>query len=95
MGELKVVGIDDIKESIKKLKELSDNVSVMLADGKVDWKDFKGIPEMVADIRELVVALKGVKGEVQDLSAEEMKIVLADVLELGLHIASKFGFSVE
>lgn len=94
MGELKVVGIDDIKESVKKLKELSDNVSVILADGKVDWKDFKGIPEMVADIRELVVALKGVSGEVKDLSADEMKLVLADVLELGLHIASKFGFII-
>lgn len=86
-----VVGIEGIKVAVAKLKEIVESASVIMADGKVGFSDITEVPELYADVRDMVVALQKVQAEVQDLSADEVKELLSLVLDLGVFVAKKFG----
>lgn len=89
------VGIEGIKQAIAKLKEVVESASVVLQDGKLSFSDISEIPEIYADIRDMVVALQSVGAEAQDLSSEEIKQVLGLVLDLGILVAKKFGLDLK
>jgi hypothetical protein len=89
------LGIEGIKKAVEKLKEVIESASVVLQDGKISFADISEIPELYADIRDMVVALQSVGAEAQDLSSEEIKQVLGLVLDLGMLIAKKFGLDLK
>lgn len=89
------VGIEGIKEAVAKLKEVVESVSVILKDGQITFSDVTEVPELYADVRDMVVALQSASAEVQDLSGDEVKVVLGLVLDLGLSIAQKFGLALK
>jgi hypothetical protein len=90
----KEIGIEAIKEAMARLKDVAEAASVVLEDGKVTVGDLKVVPELFADIKDLVAACKEGQAEIKDLNAEEMKIIVADMLDLVLYVAKKFGAQV-
>lgn len=90
----KKIGIDAIKESVSRMKEVFEAIAVVFEDGKVTVSDLKVLPEMIADIKDLIGAIKEAKDEVKDLDAEEMKLVVADLFDMVLYIAKKLGAQV-
>jgi hypothetical protein len=92
--ESPVMGIDAIKEVFGKVKEIVDNAAVVMEDGKVGFSDLTVAPAMFMDIKDLVSAAGMVGDEAKDLSSEEIKEVLALVIDLGMHIAKKLGVQV-
>ena len=89
-----VIGIDAIKEVFGKVKEIVDNAAVVMEDGKLGFSDLTVAPAMFMDIKDLVSAAGMVGEEAKDLSSDEIKEVLALVIDLGMHIAKKLGVQV-
>lgn len=86
--------ISSIKATIASCKTVADSVAEILADGKVDFKDISQVPELITEVRNLLVSIKGIKAEAQDIDAAELKEVLTEALDLVLYIAAKFGVQV-
>jgi len=86
--------ITQTKATLAALKELAHDVSLVMEDGKVSVGDVTKLPSLLADVKALVEAVKGVKPELEDLSKEELKEVLELVLDLSLDVAKKFGVEV-
>lgn len=86
--------IVNIKASMETIKALVDSIGDIMADGKVDFKDITEIPSLVAEVKALVEAIKGVKAEAMDLDTAELKEVLSEGLDLVLYVAKKFGVGV-
>lgn len=88
------LGIEGTLAAVEKLKEIVETASVVLQDGKLSFSDISEIPELYADVRDLVVALQKLQAEAQDYSAGEVKTILSAVLDLGVIVAKKFGLQL-
>ena len=87
--------IESIKSSFRSAKALVDIAANVMADGKVNLRDIMEVPSLIAEVKAMVDAVKGVGDEVKDLDPAEIKETMMLGLELILYIAEKFGFKVD
>ena len=88
------LGIENVLKAIAKLKEVVESGAIIMADGKIGFSDVTQVPELYADVRDMILAVQKAQEEAKDFSADEVKEVLSAVLDLGVYIAKKFGMEL-
>lgn len=83
------VGIEKTKEVILAVKDAVEVAMKASEDGKIDWRDLKLAPALVADVRVLVSSASEVKEELKDLDADELRELLSMLIDVGLGLAGK------
>lgn len=89
-----MAGIENVKASLDAVKELAESIGKVLEDGQVGISDIKEVPELFSEVRALVAAVKDVKEELNDLDAGEIKEIIAELIEVVVMVAQKFGLKI-
>ena len=84
-----MAGVEKSLAVVKALADIVDCVEKVLEDGQVTLSDMKVLPSVVADLKLCVSSLQMVKDELSELDAEEVKQLVAALVEVALKAASK------
>jgi len=62
------------------VREIYENIKVILSDKKVDWKDWKEFYAIFQEIREGTGKFKAMKKELQSLNGNEVAVILTTLI---------------
>ena len=88
-------GIEKLKEALGEVKEVVNQIGVILEDGKLSLSDLFKLPGLVGAGNKLVKAVVAAAPEVKDLSVEEAVELAPIMIEVVALIASKFGYAAK
>lgn len=86
------LGIEGIKESLTKTKDILETVVLVFEDGRLTIGDAQYVPELWSDTSDLLEAAPKAILESKDIDLEEAKVLIALTLEIGVLMAKKLGF---
>jgi hypothetical protein len=87
---MKMAGIDKIKETIAKVRELADTVGKVLEDGSIGLGDIVELPSLISEAVSLPGLVAASAEEIKDLDASEAKELLTEAFDLVAYVVSKF-----
>lgn len=79
-----MAGLEKSLAVVAALSDVVDCVEKVMADGKVTLGDMKVLPSLVADLKLCVGSLQAVKDELSDLDSEEVKQLVAALVDVAL-----------
>jgi hypothetical protein len=88
--EVVMLGIDKLNESLDDIEKLALSVGVVFEDGGIGFSDVTEVPALFSAISELVSDLPAAIEEAKDLDAAEYKVLLPEILEKLMKLASAF-----
>jgi hypothetical protein len=92
---MKMAGIDKIKETIAKVRELADTVGKVLEDGSIGLGDIVELPSLISEAVALPGLVAASAEEIKDLDASEAKELITEAFDLVAYVVSKFLPSVK
>jgi hypothetical protein len=80
--ERRMAQVKELLEAIQALHVAYDTYMKVMEDDKIDIKDIKHLPELLAAVRTAVDGFKEIPGEVKDATPEELGAALKGMIEL-------------